>query len=153
MNVSVTLTLPKLDDFEAKEIMSALRQASPQIGEEIADRIRDRARPYIRRGALYDSIDYLPYTGGVSGSREVNLVRWYADDAPQINDWGRVYAEYQEGPPLGKTTYTNDPRHLFYGVETDDAPAIQDWADQVVEQSLNDLAAQAQAEAETIAFE
>jgi hypothetical protein len=45
----------------------------------------------------------------------------------QLDEWGRVYAPYQEGGELGLATYTNGPHEMFARVLPDDIPQISDW--------------------------
>ena len=118
-------------------LMNALRAHSPEIAQQIETRIR--ARTPRLTGALREAVSSNPYTNEVNGLNPVMLVRWYADDGPQLEVWGRVYVEYQEGEPLGKRTYTNDAHQMFEDVEVDDIPLIQAWAEAVVQDAANKL--------------
>lgn len=84
-------------------------------------------------GALASSV-----TGRV-GAGKPNLVSVWFNPSPQIAQWGRVYAAYQEGPPIGLSTYTNPPRHMLYD-STEDAEQIITWATDTGQSGANDWA-------------
>ena len=82
-----------------------------------------------RTGALLESVTK---EANVSGD---TLALISFDDGPQVEQWGRVYAEYQEGPPYGTSTYTNEPRHMIADAEEEGADQIAEWAKGVIEDS------------------
>jgi hypothetical protein len=50
----------------------------------------------------------------------------------QLDQWDRVYAQYQEGGILGQATYTNPPRLMVFSALTDDIADIEAWGNQVL---------------------
>lgn len=90
----------------------------------VASNTLDRA---YRTGALLESVQK---QANVS---DAVLARIFFEDGPQVEQWGRVYAEYQEGPPYGTSTYTNEPRHMIADAEEEGADQIAEWAKGVVE--------------------
>ena len=123
----------------------ALHEHSPELAEMERHSIEGRT-PY-RTGALRDAASAKPYKSEHSRS----LVKLYYNDEPQLFEWHRVYAQYQEGPPMGHTTYTNDPRLMLYHVQDDDRAQIEAWAQQTVQTALDEWTAGAQAEADAAA--
>lgn len=75
-------------------------------------------------GALASSVTGRAYQGAKSGT----LVSVWFNPSQQYAAWGRYYAPYQEGPPIGASTYTNEPRHMLYDSYTYDRSSIQQWA-------------------------
>lgn len=150
--IQVTLHVPKLDKFAARELATALRAHSPEIAKRIEAKLRERAKASFTQGysqgAFAEDIESQPYTGAVSGTRDANLVRWYLTDDNQLAEWHRVYAAYQEGPPLGLATWTTGMHQIFARIGTDDQPDIDAWADAVAQTWAEEAAAQATAEAE-----
>jgi len=139
-NLSVQVTMPAaLKDLTGSgaALLNALRFNSPDIAAQIEDRIRERTQRMT--GALAESITGQAYTSTVSGNRTVMLAMWYANDDPQLSEWNRVYVQYQEGPPLGESTYTNPPHQMFEQVEIEDLGLIQTWAEAAVQNSVDGL--------------
>lgn len=134
VQVVVPAALAKMADSPA-ELMSSLRASTPEIAELIESRIRQRSPR--DTGGLRDAIDSQAYTGGVSGTNQVMLAKWYANDGPQLDAWNRVYVAYQEGPPLGLSTYTRGEHHMFEQVESTDLGLIEAWAEAAVNQAVN----------------
>jgi hypothetical protein len=67
------------------------------------------------------------------------IAQVYTDpDVQMSGPWGRVYAQYQEGPPLGVSTYTNAPRQFIDGALAEDTGQIGSWAKQVASQGVID---------------
>lgn len=87
---------------------------------KVTARTEARARD---TGALASSV-----TGRVGTRASGKLISVWFNNAQQYAQWGRYYAPYQEGPPIGLSTYTNAPRHMLYDSQTEDAPAIEEWA-------------------------
>ncbi len=122
-----------------EKVQAALHGNSAVLALEEAQRVRDRTP--VLTGALRSSVDYRNYPKRTSKQ----LVKVWYEDEPQLFTWKRVYVDYQEGPPLGLSTYTNAPHQMLYRAEAEDAGAIQQWADETLAQ------AEAEAEAETFA--
>lgn len=129
MGLGVELIVPEelLSDDLQNALMNSLRFRSPEIALDIILRIRERTPR--DRGALRESETQQAYTSRVSGSKNINLAKWYVEDGPQLAEWGRVYAPYQEGD---LPTYTNPPRRMFARTEEDDLGIIETWADEAV---------------------
>jgi hypothetical protein len=117
-------------DIEAT-IKEVLHARTPDLRDMEVSNIQDRTP--VRTGALQSSIDGIPYLD--SGTDD--LVFLFANDQPQLSEWGRVYAPYQEGPDLGLHTYTNPPRLMFASVLTDDIPQIEQWGIDACNEALN----------------
>jgi hypothetical protein len=89
------------------------------LGEELIARIQ--ARTPVMTGALQSSEKY-----EVGQPGEDYLLNLYADDAEQEAAWGRVYAGYVEGEPLGLTSPTiANPAQMFFLVQTEDIDLIE----------------------------
>ena len=68
------------------------------------------------------------------------IAQVYTDPDVQLSGpWERVYAQYQEGPPLGVSTYTNGPRQYVYGAFTEDLEEIQAWAQTTAQGGVNQM--------------
>jgi hypothetical protein len=62
----------------------------------------------------------------------------YTDPEHQLTGpWERVYAQYQEGPPLGHTTYTRGQVQYVYRAASEDLQQIKDWADRVAKDGID----------------
>jgi hypothetical protein len=86
-------------------------------------------------GSLTESLNPNPQT----------IAQVYTDPEYQLaGPWHRVYAQYQEGPPLGHSTYTNAPRLYVYDILADDMDTIREWANRVAQEAKD------KAEQETI---
>lgn len=112
------------------KLMSALRRATATLAPLLATRVRGRTPR--QTGALREDVTGDAYTSAVSGTRQVKLVDLYVESGAQVSEWGRVYAAYQEGPPLGLSTYTNGPHQMFARVATEDLGLIEGWAEAAV---------------------
>lgn len=93
---------------------------------------RIEARTPKSSGALAASLDGENFTDPSTD----DLVSFLYLDQPQIDQYGRVYAMYQEGGPLGLATYTNAPHEMLYKVQTDDAPLVNAWIKGSVEAAI-----------------
>jgi hypothetical protein len=70
-----------------------------------------------------------------------NLALIYSVDQGQQSAWGRTYIDYVEGGVLGRSTWTNAPREVYFQVTTTDIPQVEAWALKYVQQALDRLAA------------
>jgi hypothetical protein len=115
----------------ASEVLEALREHADEIADtlyaEVSKNTKERAYD---TGALLESVERKPNTG------KYTLARVWFNDAPQIETWGRVYAAYQEGPPYGLSTYTNEPRHMLRDAEQQTAQ-VESWGKQAVDEHLD----------------
>jgi hypothetical protein len=140
-DLSINVRMPKMDEIDGKKAMAVLRSHASEIAAEIEQQIEDRTP--VDTGALKEDETYEVNRGGNE------LVHWYVGDAYQLAENKRVYSAYQEGPPLGLSTYTNDPHQMYFKVTTDDLPLITDWAQRMVEQAAEQMAEMAEAGATT----
>lgn len=112
--------------LETQDIMATIRMVlhrdSPDLSTTIVDRIVERTQ--IMTGALQSAITGDPHPD----PDDPVLAEFFADDDPQLAQWGRIYVQYQEGGALGMPTYTNPPREMFAKVGNDDLPIIEAWA-------------------------
>lgn len=133
MNISVEMMVP-----------SALQELKDGVGvianwhlhaAELADLEQEtvRGRTPVLTGALKDS------TAALANVSQSELVHVYYDDTLQLSTWHRIYAEYQEGPPLGTPTYTNGPREMLGRADPDDLPQIREWAEKYARSWGEDL--------------
>ena len=88
----------------------------------VSQRTQDRITGPYTTGALLSSV-----TGRV-GSGHPRLISVWFNSSQQYATWGRYYAPYQEGEPIGLDTYTNGMHHMLYDSQTEDAKEIRDWA-------------------------
>jgi hypothetical protein len=84
------------------------------------------ARTPVRTGALLSD---LQEQANVSGSI---LAYVFYGTSNQLDEWNRVYVQYQEGGLLGAPTYTNGPHMMVFRALTEDIPAIEEWGNGVL---------------------
>ena len=109
-----------------------LHEQSPEIGAVLEELVR--AKTPILTGSLQESMSYDAYLD----TGDADLVWVYADDLEQIQEWNRIYVQYQEGGPLGEETYTNDPHQMFLNTaETDGLVWTEIWARQTINDALD----------------
>lgn len=109
-----------------------LHEHTPQLGEVLVELVQ--AKTPVRRHALIEDVAFEAYPD--PGDSELVFV--YAGEEHQLGAWHRVYAQYQEGPPMGLDTYTNPPRHMFAGTaEGDGVGFVEDWAVTYVQLALD----------------
>lgn len=84
-------------------------------------------------GIIIDKTPYL--TGGLQSdetgtfnndSSSSELIHVYTETANQLANWNRVYVEYQEGPDLGRETFTNDAHQMFQST-ADNTTLFTSW--------------------------
>jgi hypothetical protein len=106
-------------------VIREMKLEAPALAFELANMVR--AKTPVLTGALQSDIHGIPNTG----SNELAYI--YPTGVAQLGTWHREYAKYQEGPPMGTTTYTNPPRQMFQSTADGDGLAFtQAWADQAV---------------------
>jgi hypothetical protein len=108
----------------AAEMEDALRAAADQLTELEVFNIS--ARTPVRTGALLADV-----TGETNVTSDI-LSYVYFDTANQLDEYNRVYVQYQEGGILGASTYTNPPRLMVASAVTDDIPDIEQWGNQAL---------------------
>lgn len=114
------------DEFYSPTLLGSL-------GEQLQERIQARTPVY--KGGNWKA-DAAGYTGGalresitfevVADKTTGELLHLYADSAPQLAAWGRVYAAYVEGLPIGMESVTiDDPAQMFFKTATEDMDIIE----------------------------
>ena len=100
------------------------KDAQTLLETEIANVTKRTQERAFDTGALASSVTGQAYQAAKNGT----LISVWFNSAQQYAQWNRYYAPYQEGPPIGKATYTNEPRHMLFDSQTEDAGQIADWA-------------------------
>jgi hypothetical protein len=120
----VNLTIAKSGIFSTgadQKIKDQLHADSANLGVILG--LLVEARTPVDTGGLLSDITFDPNPGGD------DIVLIYAGDTGQMASWNRIYVQYQEGPPLGVSTYTNPPRNMFqFTATTDGLVATETWA-------------------------
>lgn len=125
------MTAPVIDEFYD---MSALYE----LGNELNDRVKTRTA--YRTGALREDETFEINTD--KGSKD--LIVFYVTDTHQIDEWGRTYARFIEGEPIGFTSPTiYNPSQMYYKMETEDMPIIDMWGGHQAQHGLDKIAATA----------
>ena len=103
-------------------IRKAVHDGTPELARDEVERVIDRTP--LLTGALRDDVegDY------VLDPSSDELAHIYSGTNNQLAEWNRVYVQYQEGPDLGVTTWTNAPHQMYAQVGTTDIPALEEWA-------------------------
>lgn len=78
----------------------------------------------IRSGALAAD----EFANPITDAHDPTLIDAGIGTRNQLDEYGRLYAAYQEGPSLGLATFTNDPHHMIQGVIDNHAEDIAAWA-------------------------
>jgi hypothetical protein len=121
-----------LTDNLAGEMEDKLRLHAGELADLEAFNIA--ARTPIRTGALVSDITEQ------SNLSDTILAYVYFDSTNQLDEYNRVYVQYQEGGVLGLPTYTNPPRLMVASAVTDDIADIEDWGNSVLQDWVtNDL--------------
>ncbi len=116
-------------------ILRQVHRDTQGLGDLLYANILERTP--VRTGALMSSILEEVNTEDITND---DLIVFTVDEGPQMGAWNRVYWMYQEGNPLGLSTYTNAPHQMFYKVETDDLDLINAWIKGSIDSSLDVLA-------------
>lgn len=119
---NITLTVPGnfLDQDLEKTVIEELKAAADELG--MMELFNISARTPVDTSALLSDEFYKTYPDS-----SPTLVFLGVHEENQEEEWGRVYAQYQEGGALGKPTYTNAPHEMFAKVITDDIDQIGEW--------------------------
>lgn len=134
MDFSLFITIPGVDPLQggSEKVIERWRTHAPALASMEHTRIAGRTPE--RTGTLVLSL-----TQEVNPDKDT-LARLYFDpDAQLAGPWHRVYAKYQEGPPLGHTTYTNPPRWMVFNTLLDDLPLIRAWAVAAGSSAVSDI--------------
>jgi hypothetical protein len=144
MGVSLKITVPDLTHLveglgNADETVIAGwgKDAETLLQLEIYNvtkRTEERTSGPYSTGALASSVTGQAYPGSKNGT----LIAVWFNNAQQYAEWGRYYAPYQEGPPLGLHTYTIGMHHMLYDSQEQDAGEITDWAVQAGQATVDE---------------
>ena len=141
MGVSLKLTMPDLTALTAgveglpEDVLGAWGQDSETLLQiEIANVTRRTDERAHDTGALMSSVTGQAYANAKNGT----IIAVWFNNAQQYAEWGRYYAPYQEGPPIGLATYTNPPRHMLFDSKEEDADQISQWATKVGQQAAEE---------------
>jgi hypothetical protein len=122
--ISVTYTGVDFAEMDAS-VIRELRLEAPILAADLTLMVQDKTPVLI--GALRSDIH------GIPNLDENTLALIYPTGVEQLLTWGREYVKYQEGPPMGVTTYTNPPRQMFETTATTDGLAYTEaWAEQAI---------------------
>lgn len=139
MGVSLKLTMPDLSTLvgglpdAADMVLEGWAKDASTLKDILVARVTQRTLDRaFDTGALASSVTGQAYPNSKNGT----IVAVWFNAAQQIAEWGRYYAPYQEGPPLGLSTYTNPPRHMLFDSQTEDAEQIRQWAIQAGTQTV-----------------
>lgn len=131
LRVGVTVTLPPaIENLRKLNLVRVLREHIDEFSAEEVARIQERTP--VRTGALQEDATY------TVGSGDTLASYFYSGDYEEA-EWHRFYAPYQEGPPLGLSTYTNGPYLMLSSADPLDTGAIGDWATRTLKAALDAL--------------
>lgn len=105
-------SIPFLDRDLGAEVLSGFYQDQESLASVVNANIQ--ALTPVLTGALRSSEKY----DINHDPSDPTLIRFYADKAEQLAQWNRVYVSYQEGAPLGQSTYTNAAHQMYYSQAT-----------------------------------
>ena len=127
-----------------KTVQEELYAASDELGQ--IEQANVSSRTQVLTGALISGISYEP----MKSPTDKVLAFLYADEEPQLDEYGRVYDLYQEGGSngfgsagmgLGLGTNTGSGNHEMFGrMFTDDISAITQWGEDTLNNATNRLA-------------
>lgn len=118
--IDVSGAIPKIAGAGDK-VVQALHDHASELGSVLYQLVQDKTP--VLTGALKSDMTFIANRGGDE------LVWVFAAGGNQLYMWGREYVQYQEGPPLGVSTYTNPPRQMFLQTaEGDGFAATETWA-------------------------
>jgi len=121
-----------------KTIENRMRDRAPEIGRTIEELVREKT--FVLTGALQESITFKTWPDVDDVNKDLAWI--YASDVEQIQEWTRIYVQYQEGGMLGDHTYTNDPRLMFFTTATTDGPPfVMFWALKTLGEAIDELLA------------
>lgn len=121
---------------QAQEIHDKIVQAWREQAQELLDMEKENIanRIPVSTGTLLDSLT------GVTNPDPITIIDVYTDPDIQLSGpWGRVYDTYQEGPPLGASTYTNEPRQFIYSALTEDEDQIRSWVQAIAQKVAQEV--------------
>jgi hypothetical protein len=128
---------PDAKQFDSSRIIEAWRQHAQEIAEIEHGNISGRTPK--QTGTLDSSLTDL------LNPDKQTIAQVYTDPDTQLSGpWERVYAQYQEGNPLGHPTYTRGNLQYVYHAHDEDIQQIQDWARKVAQEAADKMSNDAQ---------
>jgi hypothetical protein len=128
---------PDAKQFDSEKIIEAWRQHAQEIAEIEHGNISGRTPK--QTGTLDSSLTEL------LNSDKQTIAQVYTDPDTQLSGpWERVYAQYQEGNPLGHPTYTRGNLQYVYRAASEDIDQIQEWARKVAQEAADQMQQDAQ---------
>ncbi len=122
-----------LSGVEDGGLEKELHMQSSGLARDLVARVQQRMRERFisgySTGAAEEDVSFRYNTD----TRQARVVTLYSGTENQLAQWNRVYIAYQEGPPMGKETYTAGMRHVYYDTQTEDMPLLDEWAWEVAE--------------------
>lgn len=130
----MSATVPDLSSGElsGKQLVQAWRDHAEEIARIELDNVGRRTPE--DTGTLFSSL-----------TEEVNpnpqtIMDIYTDPDHQLSGpWERVYAQYQEGPPLGHSTYTRGEVQYIYRALEEDLGEISAWANRAAQDAADQM--------------
>lgn len=103
-------------------IRKSVHDGTPELARDEVEVVISRTP--LLTGALRDDVEGDGNTD--PDSDELAYIRSGTNN--QLAEWNRVYVQYQEGPDLGVSTFTNAPHQMYAQVGSTDIPALEEWA-------------------------
>ena len=122
--LSMSVDAPILKQDFRKVLAQSMSITSPVLAEQLRALVKGKTR--VDTGALSEDIEsgYNSDIGPMFGV----IAEVFTGTENQLEWWNRIYVAYQEGGILGKSTYTNPPRLMFYDtMEGDGLLATLTW--------------------------
>lgn len=113
--ISMTIDAPILKQEFRRVLAQSMSITTPILSETLKQLVKNKTK--VRTGALSEDIE--------AGYRQPGpnfglLAEVFTGTENQLEWWNRIYVAYQEGGVLGKATYTNPPRLMFYDTMSGD---------------------------------
>lgn len=122
--LSMSVDAPILKQDFRVVLAESMAATAQQLAEKLKGLVKEKTR--VDTGALSEDIE-----AGANESLGPNfglIAEVFTGTENQLEWWNRIYVAYQEGGVLGKSTYTNPPRLMFYDtMEGDGLLATLSW--------------------------
>lgn len=121
--ITMSVNAPILKQDFRQALADQMSLTTPILSETLKQLVKDKTR--VDTGALSEDIE--------AGYRQPGpnfglLAEVFTGTENQLEWWNRIYVAYQEGGVLGKPTYTNPPRLMFYDTAMGDGlTAVLTW--------------------------
>jgi hypothetical protein len=128
---------PDAKQFDSSKIIKAWKDHAEEIARIELDNIGGRVPEDTMTlfSSLTEEINPKPQT----------IMDIYTDPEHQLaGPWHRVYAQYQEGNPLGHPTYTRGNLQYVYRAASEDIDEIRSWAERVAQEAADKMSNDAQ---------